>query len=156
MKLKPTWFILRREPYYHKLQYSKAPKFDVAAAVFGVAVGAFAVYLTLASVGSAGTDLSDLTCLVWYCFILLYCVKLWIFLQKTSAAGWVPGAHVWSQLCAELGSWAASLFYTTKHKPAPLSAIFKKSKVAKAWYRAIKCFLNKETGPLANKNHGVP
>jgi hypothetical protein len=56
-------FFLRREPLYHKLQYSKVPKFDAAAAVFGVAVGAFAVYLGLSSVGSAGADLTDLTTL---------------------------------------------------------------------------------------------
>ena len=58
-----TAFILRREPLYHKLQYSKVPKFDAAAAVFGVAVGAFAVYLGLSSLGSAGADLTDLTTL---------------------------------------------------------------------------------------------
>ena len=63
---KTTVFILRREPLYHKLQYSKVPKFDAAAAVFGVAVGAFAVYLGLSSLGSAGADLTDLTTLCWY------------------------------------------------------------------------------------------
>lgn len=84
----PTlWFILRREPYYHKLQYSKTPKYDVAAAVFGVSVGAFVVYLTLASVGSAGSDLTDLTTLVWYAFLCLYCAKTWLYLQKTANAG---------------------------------------------------------------------
>jgi hypothetical protein len=60
------WFILRREPIYHKLQYSKVPKFDPAAAVFGVIFGAFSVYLSLGVVGSGGADLSDLTLLFWY------------------------------------------------------------------------------------------
>jgi hypothetical protein len=64
-----TFYILRREPYYHKLQYSKVPKFDVAAAVLGVIVGAFVVYLALCSVGSAGADLSDLTIVVWYLLV---------------------------------------------------------------------------------------
>jgi hypothetical protein len=54
-------FLLRREPLYHKLQYSKSPKFDAAAAAFGVIVGAFVVYLSLNAVGSMGADLSDLT-----------------------------------------------------------------------------------------------
>ena len=56
--LSTLFFMLRREPLYHKLQYSKVPKFDVAAAVLGVIVGAFVVYLALCSVGSAGADLS--------------------------------------------------------------------------------------------------
>jgi hypothetical protein len=59
-----THYVLRREPLYHKLQYSKVPKFDVAAAVLGVIVGAFVVYLSLCTLGSAGADLSDLTVLV--------------------------------------------------------------------------------------------
>ena len=63
---KPVQFlfiILRREPYYHKLQYSKTPKYDVAAAVIGVIVSAFVGYLTLSSFGSAGADLSDMAIL---------------------------------------------------------------------------------------------
>jgi hypothetical protein len=64
-----TSYVLRREPLYHKLQYSKVPKFDVAAAILGVIVGAFVVYLSLCTLGSAGADLSDLTVLVWYVFI---------------------------------------------------------------------------------------
>lgn len=56
-------FFLRREPLYHKLQYSKVPKFDAAAAAFGVIVGAFVVFLSLSSLGSAGADLTDLTVL---------------------------------------------------------------------------------------------
>ena len=63
---RPVVFCLRREPLYHKLQYSKVPKFDAAAAVFGVIVGAFAAYLGLSSLGSAGADLTDLTVLCWY------------------------------------------------------------------------------------------
>lgn len=59
-RLTSVWFFLRREPFYHKLQYSKVPKADPAAALFGVVVGAFVGYLTLSSVGSGGTDLTDL------------------------------------------------------------------------------------------------
>jgi len=63
------FYALRREPLYHKLQYSKVPKFDVAAAILGVIVGAFVVYLSLCTVGSAGADLSDLTVLAWYVIV---------------------------------------------------------------------------------------
>jgi hypothetical protein len=59
-------FFLRREPLYHKLQYSKAPRFDAAAASLGVVVGAFVVYLSLSSFGSMGVDLTDLTIISWY------------------------------------------------------------------------------------------
>lgn len=59
-------FLLRREPLYHKLQYSKAPRFDAAAATLGVVLGALVVYLSLNGFGSMGVDLSDLTTLVWY------------------------------------------------------------------------------------------
>jgi hypothetical protein len=62
-------FLLRREPLYHKLQYSKVPKFDVAAAILGVVIGAFVVYMSLCSLGSSSADLSDLTCLCWYLVI---------------------------------------------------------------------------------------
>ena len=58
-----TWFILRREPMYHKLQYSKVPKYDSSAAILGTVIGAFGGYLALATVGSGGTDLTDLTTL---------------------------------------------------------------------------------------------
>jgi hypothetical protein len=64
-----TLFTLRREPYYHKLQYSKTPKFDVAAAVFGAIISAFFGYLTLSTLGSAGADLADMTALCWYLFV---------------------------------------------------------------------------------------
>lgn len=63
---KRTIFVLRREPLYHKLQYSKSPKFDAAAAAFGVTIGAFGVYLALSSLGSMGADLSDLSTFCWY------------------------------------------------------------------------------------------
>jgi hypothetical protein len=75
----PVWFIVRREPFYHKLQYSKTPKADPMAAFLGAAVGAFVVYLGLASFGTNGADLSDLTIVVWYSF--LFGVFLKSFLQ---------------------------------------------------------------------------
>lgn len=83
-KTRRVWYILRREPYYHKLQYSKTPKFDPAAAIFGVVIGAFVAYLTLSTVGSAGADLSDLTVLMWYLFIFYHIIKTWIFLKKNA------------------------------------------------------------------------
>lgn len=61
-----TWFMTRREPLYHKLQYSKTPKYDPAAAVFGTVLGAFVVYLALNTVGTGGPDMADLTALVVY------------------------------------------------------------------------------------------
>jgi len=48
---------------YHKLQYSKVPKYDSSAAILGTVIGAFGGYLALATVGSGGTDLTDLTTL---------------------------------------------------------------------------------------------
>lgn len=105
---RPVWFILRREPYYHKIQYSKTPKFDIAAAVFGVAVGAFVIYLTLASVGSGGSDMSDLTALVWYSILGFQILRLWLFLQKTSYEGRLPGFKVWLHFTQEV---SASVLY---------------------------------------------
>jgi len=61
-----TVFMLRREPVYHKLQYSKTPKFDAAAAGLGVSFGALSVYLGLAGFGTMGADLTDLTTVAWY------------------------------------------------------------------------------------------
>lgn len=66
-----TWFILRREPMYHKLQYSKVPKYDSSAAILGTVIGAFGGYLALATVGSGGTDLTDLTTLVAWTLVSL-------------------------------------------------------------------------------------
>ena len=56
-------FFLKREPYYHKIQYSKVPKYDIAAAVFGIVIGAFVVYMSLSTFGSGSPDLSDLSIL---------------------------------------------------------------------------------------------
>ncbi len=66
-----TWFILRREPLYHKLQYSKVPKYDSSAAILGTVIGAFGGYLALATVGSGGTDLTDLTTLAAWSLVAL-------------------------------------------------------------------------------------
>ena len=71
-------FLLRREPLYHKLQYSKVPKFDAAAAAFGVIVGAFVVYMGLSSLGSASADLTDLTVLCWYAFIWFTALRVFV------------------------------------------------------------------------------
>lgn len=77
-------FLLRREPYYHKLQYSKVPKFDVAAALFGVIVSAFVGYLTLSTLGSAGADLTDMLVALWYLFITYKVVLYAVFLLRQS------------------------------------------------------------------------
>lgn len=82
-----TWFILRREPLYHKLQYAKVPKYDAAAAILGVVVGAFVVYLALSSVASGSADLTDLTVLVWYMGLWAANLILVGSLQRTAA--WV-------------------------------------------------------------------
>ena len=88
-------FTLRREPLYHKLQYSKVPKFDAAAAALGVITGAFVVYLGLSSLGSAGADLTDLTTLCWYVGLWLTnlrcCSLLWRA-PKVGARGCRGGA----------------------------------------------------------------
>lgn len=67
----PVWFMVRREPFYHKLQYSKTPKNDPMAAFLGAALGAFVVYMGLSTFGTSGADLSDLTIVVWYSLLSL-------------------------------------------------------------------------------------
>lgn len=67
----PVWFVIRREPYYHKLQYSKTPKNDPMAAFLGAALGAFVVYMGLSTFGTSGADLSDLTIVVWYSLLFI-------------------------------------------------------------------------------------
>ena len=63
------YFILKREVYYHKIQYSKVFKHDIAAAVLGITIGALVVYLSLSTLGSGSPDLSDLSILFWYIFL---------------------------------------------------------------------------------------
>lgn len=85
MKLKQNYqtiFILRREPLYHKLQYSKTPKFDAAAATLGAGFGALSVYLGLAGFGSMGADLTDLTILGWYLLVWLCAIILQLSLFR--------------------------------------------------------------------------
>jgi hypothetical protein len=71
-----TVFLLKREPLYHKLQYSKTPKFDASAAAFGVILGAFVVYFGLSCVGSMSIDLTDLTVFCWYLVIWGFILSL--------------------------------------------------------------------------------
>jgi hypothetical protein len=80
-QLKRLWFILRREPYYHKIQYAKVPKYDGGAAVLGVGVGALVGYVALSTLGSGGTDLSDLTVVCWYVWLGYGCWVQWGLLQ---------------------------------------------------------------------------
>jgi hypothetical protein len=56
-----VYFFLKREVYYHKIQYSKVFKHDIAAAILGITIGAFVVYLSLSTLGSGSPDLSDLS-----------------------------------------------------------------------------------------------
>lgn len=78
-----TWFILRREPLYHKLQYSKVPKYDSSAAILGTVIGAFGGYMALATVGSGGTDLTDLTTLAAWALVVLGTVVCSMELRNT-------------------------------------------------------------------------
>lgn len=70
------FFFLKKELYFHKIQYSKVLKYDVAAAIFGVVIGAFVVYLSLNTLGSGSPDLSDLSIFVWYFFLILMLYRL--------------------------------------------------------------------------------
>ena len=94
-----TWFFLRREPMYHKLQYSKVPKYDSSAAILGTVLGAFAGYLALATVGSGGTDLTDLTTLVTWCLVALGAIALSL----------EPRNHHTFVVCPPLALWVAPL-----------------------------------------------
>lgn len=70
IKLNLYFFLLKRESYYHKIQYSKVFKHDISAAILGVVFGAFVVYLSLNTLGSGSPDLSDLSTLLWYIFLV--------------------------------------------------------------------------------------
>lgn len=76
------YFFLKREVYYHKIQYSKVFKHDIVAAVFGVVLGAFVVYLSLNTLGSGSPDLSDMTILFWYIYLIFLIFKLNLNLKK--------------------------------------------------------------------------
>ncbi len=90
---------MRREPYYHKLQYSKTPKFDVAAAVFGVIVSAFVGYLTLNTLGSGGADLTDLATIFWYIFVCYRCLLLVLFLARESTNFFLNPLFCFARVC---------------------------------------------------------
>lgn len=92
---RPCWYILRREPYYHKLQYSKTPKYDPMAAFLGAAVGAIVGYLALGSFGTGGADLSDLSALVWYSALWLFIFKLFIKIFSFSFSSGLGFVYVW-------------------------------------------------------------
>lgn len=96
-------FFLRREPLYHKLQYSKCPKFDAAAATFGVTVGAFGAYLALSSLGSMGADLADLTVFCWYVAVWLGVGSQLLGLARSGAPRAGQCRLGWVALIAELG-----------------------------------------------------
>lgn len=89
-KLNLNFFFIKREFYFHKIQYSKVFKHDVAAAIFGIVLGAFVVYLSLNTLGSGSPDLSDLSLILWY-FIILYLIlhlNIIIFRYKIGIMVW--------------------------------------------------------------------
>lgn len=99
-----TVFSLRREPLYHKLQYSKVPKFDAAAAALGVIVGAFTVYLGLSSLGSAGADLTDLTTVCWYAGVWLGALRGLLSLCRDAGISPIAAPVLGLTFCYETGA----------------------------------------------------
>ena len=100
-------FLLRREPFFHKLRYAKTPKFDLAAPLLGVIFGAFVGYVTLATFGSSGSDLSDLTVVVWYTGLVLSSLHLGLWLTRAGVHGALLGLPVtcfFIELCGGLVS----------------------------------------------------
>jgi len=95
----PHWYALRREPYYHKLQYSKTPKYDPMAAFLGAAFGALVSYLALGSFGTGGSDLSDLTVVVWYSILWLYTLKLLVRVYAYAYSSGLGFFRVWFHTC---------------------------------------------------------
>ena len=113
MKPSPSvWFILRREPLYHKLQYSKVPKYDSSAAILGTVLGAFAGYLALATVGSGGTDLTDLTALVAWALIALAAVALSLEPRNHHAFAVLPPLALWLAPALALRPWVRRVLRT--------------------------------------------
>jgi hypothetical protein len=92
---RPCWYVLRREPYYHKLQYSKTPKYDPMAAFLGAAIGALVSYLALGSFGTGGSDLSDLSVLVWYSAVWLFILKFFIKIFSYAFSSGLGFVYVW-------------------------------------------------------------
>jgi H+/Cl- antiporter ClcA len=83
----PLWYVIRREPFYHKLQYSKTPKYDPMAAFLGAAMGAFAVYMGLSTFGTSGADLTDLTIAVWYGLLFIGFLRGFLQVLSSSLGG---------------------------------------------------------------------
>jgi hypothetical protein len=100
-----VWHMLRREPYYHKLQYSKTPRFDPAAALFGAGIGAFVGYLALSSLGSGGADLTDLLVVFWYGGVWLLNARLALASVRVAAQRGRLGSRACAAFLVELG-WA--------------------------------------------------
>ena len=106
MRVAPSsWFFLRREPLYHKLQYSKVPKYDSSAAILGTVLGAFAGYLALATVGSGGTDLTDLTTLVAWALVGLAAAALSLEPRNHHTFVILPPLAVWVAPALALRPW---------------------------------------------------
>lgn len=111
-----TWFILRREPLYHKLQYSKVPKYDSSAAILGTVIGAFGGYLALATVGSGGTDLTDLTTLAAWVLITLGTVVCSMELRNAYTFVIFTPISVWVRPLSALFLSAASSLFSSKKR----------------------------------------
>lgn len=99
---------MRREPLYHKLQYSKVPKYDSSAAILGTVLGAFAGYLALATVGSGGTDLTDLTTLVAWLLIAVSAVSLSLEPRNHHTFVVLPPLALWLAPVLALRPWAVA------------------------------------------------
>lgn len=120
--MRPTpkvWFFLRREPLYHKLQYSKVPKYDSSAAILGTVLGAFAGYLALATVGSGGTDLTDLTTLVAWALLAFGALALNFELRNHHVFLVLPPLALWLAPVASLLPWAQGCARQAAQMAAP-------------------------------------
>lgn len=78
-------FFLKKENIYHKIQYSKVMKFDVSAALFGVIAGALVVYFSISSLGSGSADISELSILFWYIYLIYKIISLFFNTQSETS-----------------------------------------------------------------------
>lgn len=77
-----TIFFVRREFFFHKIQYSKVFKFDIAAAVIGIAISTVISMLVLSSIGTCSVDLSDLFIIFYYVILIYILLKNFFFLLE--------------------------------------------------------------------------
>lgn len=70
--------------------------------MLGTVIGAFGGYLALASVGSGGTDLTDLTTLVFWSLVLVASVALSLDIRNQHTFALFPPLAVWLAPLAQL------------------------------------------------------